>query len=120
MRNLSVIFRYFLINNTSLIKLDLHITVSDLPEQEDDIFTHKKMKSATFPVTLLYHLIHKAANDKFAQKPMRSKEICGLFGSSRSAVTRILWQFVSTLCKDFFFEFYANINITPAFATDAI
>ena len=55
MRNLSVIFRYFLINNTSLIKLDLHITVSDLPELEDDtVFARIKMKSATFPATLVF------------------------------------------------------------------
>ena len=115
MRNFGVICSYFPSNNTSLIKL--HITVSDLPEQKDDICTHK-MWNRRLLCLLCGPFGAQSCEWPICTCAVRNLVVC-LF-RLRSAVTRILWRFVSMLCQVFIFEFYANINITPTFAADAI
>ena len=93
MKNFGVIFRYYSSKYTYLIKL--HITVLDLPVQEDDICTHERWNgcfSCQFLMTFLNKLL------RMTNLHMRSKEF-------RAAVSRILGQFVFTLCQAFLSNF---------------
>ena len=93
MKNFGVILRYYSSKYTYLMKL--HITVLDSPEQEDDICTHKRWNRWHFwevPLTFLNTPL------RMTNLHMRSKEF-------RAAISRILGQFVFTLCQAFFSNF---------------
>ena len=75
------------------------------------IFAHMKDEMGVFSCQFLMTFLNKLL--RMTNLHMRSKEF-------RAAVSRILGQFVLTLCQAYFVKFYANINKSFALAGDVI
>ena len=102
MTNFCVICWYFPSNNNSLIKL--HIAVSHLPQQKNDIRTHKSWNRRLFFLLCFTIWCTKL---RMTNIHMRSKEFCGLFVSSM--ICRHLYSL--TICFFVVPRFFSNFTL---------